>query len=516
MVYQVLARKWRPKIFQEIIGQEPIIRSLVNALRSQKIGHAYLFTGTRGVGKTTMARIFARSLRCENLLDDGNACGRCKACNENINDFNIIEIDGASNNSVDEIRELIHNTRYLPTTGKFKVYIVDEVHMLSKSAFNAFLKTLEGPPDHIVFIFATTAPEKLLKTVLSRCQRFDLRNVSLDVLTKQVKKIASQENIRFPDDNSIKQICRAGDGSVRDTLSCLDQVLSYTTDNIITEDVLSHSLGLAKQSHIRELLESLLRCDCIKVSQCYREMIDQNIPQKNMAHGLLDELFETIKSWEKTKNPVLEMEEPLCEEELYWIYEELVQDFNWALISIDPPRVIEIVLRKLAKRRDFLRDYSDTSVKKKDSDGPIKEWDAFLRFLGEKSLVTKVSLERGNTLEAPMLSSGNLEIKLAFPEEAHLIVENLQETQDSLKEHISAFYNIEKEKIFLSMNLIGKKEIKAKDFKSKEQIFSEEKERIKEEKKLMISSNPMVKKVEELFHTKADDIVLNDFSLKNS
>ncbi len=370
MVYQVLARKWRPKTFQELVGQEPIVRSLVNTLRSRKVGHAYLFTGTRGVGKTSMARIFARSIRCENLLDDGNACSRCKACSENINDFNIIEIDGASNNTVDEIRELINNTRYLPTTGAFKVYIVDEVHMLSKNAFNAFLKTLEAPPSHIVFIFATTAPEKLLKTVLSRCQRFDLRNISLDVLVEQVKKIASQENICFSNDDIIKQICRVGDGSLRDTLSCLDQILSYTTDNIITEDVLTHSLGLAKHSDIRELLASIFSGDCIKVSKFYREMTDKNISLKSIAHGLLDEIFDILEYWDKTKSSIPKMKEPLCEEEVFWIYEELVQDFNWALTSIDPSRVVETVLRKLTKRRDFLRDLSgnqeiSVSVEKK-------------------------------------------------------------------------------------------------------------------------------------------------------
>ena len=366
MAYQVLSRKWRPNTFQEIVGQKPIVRSLVNTLQSNQIGHAYLFTGTRGVGKTTMARIFARSLRCEKLLNDGNACGNCKSCREKINDFNIIEIDGASNNTVDEVRELINNVQYLPTTGKFKVYIVDEIHMLSKSAFNAFLKTLEDPPSHIVFIFATTAPEKLLKTVLSRCQRFDLRHIPLPVLMEQVKKIAFKENIHFANENIIKQICQVGDGSVRDTLSCLDQVLSYTIDKKITEDILVHSLGLARNSDVQELLQSILDGHAEQTSQVYREIMKNNISVNNMAHALLDGLFEIIESWNEKDLPLKIDRGSLCEEELFWIFEEMAQDFNWALVSLDPQRVIEVVLRKLAKRRDFF-----DSVSKSHDPGPV-------------------------------------------------------------------------------------------------------------------------------------------------
>ena len=192
MAYQVLARKWRPKKFQDVIGQEHVTKSLQNAIAKDKIGHAYMMVGTRGVGKTSVARIFAKAIRCENLTSDINACGTCKACLDfdTETSMNVIEIDGASNNSVDNIRELISNVHYLPTSGRFKVYIIDEVHMLSTNAFNALLKTLEEPPAHVVFIFATTEAQKLLGTVLSRCQRFDFRNVSVARLVEHVKEIS--------------------------------------------------------------------------------------------------------------------------------------------------------------------------------------------------------------------------------------------------------------------------------------------------------------------------------------
>ena len=244
MAYQVLARKWRPKQFEEVVGQAHVTRTLQNAIKQEKLAHAYLFTGTRGVGKTSIARLFAKAIRCENRKADFNPCLVCASCRDidASNSMDYIEIDGASNNSVDDVRALIENVNYLPTRGKYKVYVIDEVHMLSISAFNALLKTLEEPPAHVLFILATTDPHKLLGTVISRCQRYDFKNVPIEILKEHVLKIANAEGIKFSTPKIAEKLAELGKGSVRDTLSIFDQVLGLSATQNINEDLSTCSL----------------------------------------------------------------------------------------------------------------------------------------------------------------------------------------------------------------------------------------------------------------------------------
>ena len=506
MAYQVLARKLRPKKFQEVVGQDHIVRSLANSLRLKKVGHAYLFSGTRGIGKTTVARIFARALRCQNRQEDGNPCGSCQSCIDQLNDLNIIEIDGASNNSVDEVRTLISNVQYLPTVGTFKVYIIDEVHMLSQSAFNALLKTLEEPPSHVIFIFATTVPEKLPETVLSRCQRFDFKNASHDVLVRYIESIALKENITFQGTGIIEEICRVGDGSLRDTLSSLDRVLCYTTDNVVTEEILLHALGIAKRSLIKKLAVSMIKGDVSQVSTVYREMAGENVSIDNLAHALLDEFFDIIQTWnDETPPSYSSMTPDFSEAELFWIYEELVRDFHWALGSLDPYRVVEIVLRKITKRRDFLN-LTPSSKKEEKKDN----WDAFLDFVGQKSFGLKSHLEKGNILGIPATTSGKLFVKLAFPSGASIFFEYLRDKEDEILNYVEEFYGVKKEDIVLEMKIIDDDEAKKENFKSKNQEIAEKNERIIQQKKQNIATDPMIKKAETLFNAKVDAIKVKE------
>ncbi|WP_233843067.1 DNA polymerase III subunit gamma/tau [Dyella sp. 2HG41-7] len=260
MSYQVLARKWRPRKFAELVGQEHVVRALTNALDSGRMHHAYLFTGTRGVGKTTIARIFAKSLNCERG-ESADPCGECAVCTAvDAGRFvDLLEIDAASNTGVDDVREVIENAQYAPARGRFKVYLVDEVHMLSKPAFNALLKTLEEPPPHVKFLLATTDPQKLPVTVLSRCLRFNLKRLLPDQIAGQMRHILGAEHIEY-DDPAIAELSRAADGSLRDGLSLLDQAIAYGGGSLKADDVRA-MLGSVERGQVLGLLDALAAGD---------------------------------------------------------------------------------------------------------------------------------------------------------------------------------------------------------------------------------------------------------------
>jgi DNA polymerase-3 subunit gamma/tau len=293
MSYVVLARKWRPKRFAEMVGQEHVLRALSNALDSGKVHHAFLFTGTRGVGKTTVARILAKSLNCETAGVSSNPCGVCAACRE-IDEgrfVDLIEVDAASRTKVDDTREMLDNVQYAPTRGRYKVYLIDEVHMLSNHSFNALLKTFEEPPPHVKFLLATTDPQKLPVTVLSRCLQFSLKRLPAALIGERLKFIAAAENLTF-EAAAIALLARAAEGSMRDALSLLDQLIAFG-GGAINEVNARSMLGTIDRGHVGRLIDALSRADGAGLLAEVREL-DRGAPDYDRALVELATLLQRI------------------------------------------------------------------------------------------------------------------------------------------------------------------------------------------------------------------------------
>ena len=296
-MYCALYRKYRPNTFDDVVGQDIIIKTLKNSIMNQKINHAYLFAGPRGSGKTSIAKIFAQTVNCLNL-DGVNRCGECVFCTQlkERQTIDIIEIDAASNNGVDEIREINNKVNLIPAVGKYKVYIIDEVHMLTIGAFNALLKTLEEPPSHVIFILATTDPHKIPMTILSRCQRFDFKKISEKHIFERIKYITDQEKISI-DGEAIMEIARLGDGSLRDAISTLDQVVAYAEGNISVNDV--HAVnGTLSQEQVSILIKNIFDK---KIDVVFNQ-IDQYCSDGKNISKIIDEIVLYFRNLLMLKN----------------------------------------------------------------------------------------------------------------------------------------------------------------------------------------------------------------------
>src|SRR5947209_921707 len=274
--YTVLARRYRPQTFADLVGQEPVARALVNALKTNRVAHAYLFTGARGVGKTSTARILARALNCEHGPTP-TPCGSCSLCRSIATgeDVDVLEIDGASNRRIDEIRDIRSNVQYRPSRARFKIYIIDEVHMLTKEAFNALLKTLEEPPPHVKFIFATTEVEKIPITILSRCQRFDFAGISVKNIVAQLRRIVASEGLQA-DDDALELVARRAGGSMRDAESLLDQLLAFCGERL-TADQIHNLLGTAHDDRVAALAGAVLEQNPPQVLQILAAAADEGL-----------------------------------------------------------------------------------------------------------------------------------------------------------------------------------------------------------------------------------------------
>ena len=286
-MHKALYRVYRPKTFEDVVGQEHIVKTLKNQIKNNNIGHAYLFSGTRGTGKTSTAKIFARAVNCLNPINE-EPCNECEICIDTLNDniMDIVEIDAASNNSVDDIRELRESVKYTPSKAKYKVYIIDEVHMLSQGAFNALLKTLEEPPSYVIFILATTEPHKIPATILSRCQRFDFKRVSSKDIADRMSYICEKENIQA-EDKALSLIARNSQGALRDALSILDQCMSFGNDKIEYNDVIE-LLGTVNIDELFQLSQSIIDEDTKKSLQILNEFIIWGKDIRNLINDLID------------------------------------------------------------------------------------------------------------------------------------------------------------------------------------------------------------------------------------
>ena len=301
MSYLALARKWRPKKFNDIVGQEHVVQALTNALNSEKMHHAYLFSGTRGIGKTTIARILAKAFNCQEGMS-ADICEKCENCLgvDEGRFVDLIEVDAASKTKVDDTRELLDNVQFAPTISEYKIYLIDEVHMLSKHSFNALLKTLEEPPPHVRFFLATTDPQKLPITVLSRCLQFNLKRISPKLILERIKFICNEEKIKF-EDIALAKIARAADGSLRDALSLLDQSIAYSASNLTDANITS-MLGSVDKKYIHQIMISIVNNDASELIKTI-DNIDQYFP--NYENLLIDlaEIFQRLAVLNLTQEP---------------------------------------------------------------------------------------------------------------------------------------------------------------------------------------------------------------------
>jgi len=355
MSYQVLARKWRPRVFREMVGQEHVLQALINALDHNRLHHAYLFTGTRGVGKTTIARILAKCLNCETGVSS-EPCGQCSSCREIAEGrfVDLIEVDAASRTKVEDTRELLENVQYAPTRGRYKVYLIDEVHMLSNSSFNALLKTLEEPPPHVKFLLATTDPQKLPMTILSRCLQFNLKNMNPERIVQHLKFVLNEELVPF-EESALWHLGRAADGSMRDAMSLTDQAIAYGSGKIIEAEV-STMLGTIDQTAVYDIVNALVSLDGRAVLAAVERMSEQAPDYASALAEMLAVLHriaiaqalpEAVDNSHGDRERIMQLAQQLPSEDVQLFYQTALLGRRDLPLAPDPRAGFEMVLLRM-------------------------------------------------------------------------------------------------------------------------------------------------------------------------
>lgn len=478
MTYEVLARKWRPQGFQDVVGQNHVVQTLINAIKTNRLAHAYLFAGPRGVGKTSVARILAKAINCE-TGEPGNPCNNCRSCKEITigSSVDVQEIDGASNRGIDEIRELRENINYMPSAGRFRVYIIDEVHMLTLPAFNALLKTLEEPPPHVKFVFATTEPHKVPVTILSRCQRFDFKRIPLPKIVEHLQKICLREGIQAGS-TGLSLIAREAEGGMRDAESLLDQVVSFSGMHVGDDQVID-ILGIMDQETLFQASRSIVEGDQKKCLEIVDRIYKDGRDIKAFYRSLMDRFRDLLITLISTDGSLLDMTEndreearrqaeKAGQEKLQIILNFLIRHEEALRFTTHPRLMLETTMLQLCRMGDFLSfgrilervealesrlsanpsppappvgtilaDPPADWQMQRDADKPSPpergpgrdgEWDAFLTFLSPKNRVMAKVLDgwrflrlTGDTLE---LMQGNQSFSAAYfddPEKMDLL-----------------------------------------------------------------------------------------------
>ena len=435
MAYQVLYRTYRPSRFSEVVGQEYIVKTLLNAIKNNKIAHAYLFAGPRGTGKTSVAKLFAKAINCENFKDEScDSCPNCKAYLEG-NHPDIIELDAASNNGVDDVREIIEQVPYAPLLGKYKVYIIDEVHMLSAQAFNALLKTIEEPPAHVIFIFATTDPQKVIPTVLSRCQRYNFSKINLYEIKKRTMEILEKEKIAY-EEKAVEEIARLAEGGMRDALSLLEQCLAYNPEKLTLEDV-EHIFGLTSTAKEVELYKNIHEHRISEVITTIRSMYVQGMDTKRLAIDLLDIIKDVLVYSDQGKESLLVRLTPIEAQ-------DIINSVPASQLYEDAGNLEEAISRE-KQNSSFLTYLELCLIRMADS--------------GERSEVIKEVVKK--EVEAPEIKQ---EIRQEVKEEVKKEIEEEPAEEKPVEEEIAESFVVEPETDFLlSILLDANKDLKVAD-----------------------------------------------------
>jgi DNA polymerase III subunit gamma/tau len=501
-----LARKYRPRTFSEIQGQDSAVRLFKNFLKATVAPQALLITGTRGVGKTTFARIYATALNCTALSSEGEPCLQCLQCRgvDGSSSLAYTELDAASNNSVDDIRSLMESAYYSMGDAVKKIYVLDEVHMLSQSAFNALLKMLEEPPSHITFILATTDPQKIPETVLSRCLKIDLHSLSQEMIKQQLLKVMQAEEIQCSHHPLVEELAKVARGSMRDALSLLNQMIAYSGRKLLTEEVFNQSLGRVSGHLLAQLKTAIFEEEMNQLLEVRKKILEENIELSVLSQQLLSSLFQDIQVGIRSQEWVI------SKDQLMWLYEKMAHDFSWILSSPYAEDGFWAILYKLTMRYQLSED--ETPVEKKKTEissqqliNPLK-WDELEGQLYDQLIDYSQTVAGYFEQASGVISYHDQQIKMVlnFPASLEMLATQMENHLPAIKKCVSSLTHALVEKIDIQIVL---KELEEQD-KTLHEKKMEIEAQLLESRENQLRNADKIKMIEDIFQAKVDKVQL--------